>query len=89
MKTTARVVALVLICYAAVSSGERVLLLVVEGLTQQLISRVATPAIDALMRHSQDICPGFFYFQNYHLFSSNENPNVNLQFCFTFTDKED
>ncbi len=54
MKTRARVVALVLICYAAVSSGERVLLLVVEGLTQQLISRVATPALDALMRHSQE-----------------------------------
>jgi hypothetical protein len=41
-----------------------VLLLVVEGLTQQLISRVATPAIDALMRHSQEIQPGFFYFKN-------------------------
>ncbi len=72
MKTTARVVALVLICYAAVSSGERVLLLVVEGLTQQLISRVATPAIDALMRHSQEIYPGFFILKITINFSSNK-----------------
>ena len=35
------------------SSAERVVLLVVEGMTQALLNRVYTPAIDSLMRQRE------------------------------------
>ena len=38
-----------ILCMGSMSVGDKVLFLVVEGVTESLIGRVATPAIDALI----------------------------------------
>ncbi len=52
MKRMSIVVLVFLTWYAGCGGAEQVILLVAEGVTQTLLNRVYTPALDALIRHS-------------------------------------
>jgi hypothetical protein len=64
MKRMSIVVLVFLTWYAGCGGAEQVILLVAEGVTQTLLNRVYTPALDALIRHSTQRT---LFFRNFHL----------------------